>query len=86
MLRVTDPLLEAMPAAQWITIGDGWYGSDAHYLRSRGQQVVATSLTDDSLAIARDRGWIGEYRAENAEALSFGDGACDFVLCKEAYH
>ena len=86
MLGFAEPLLRCFPSSSWITIGDGRYGSDAHYLLRRGAKVIATSLTDDALSIAQQNRWIEGYRAENAEALSFGDDACDFVLCKEAYH
>ncbi|RZK76074.1 MAG: methyltransferase domain-containing protein, partial [Pedobacter sp.] len=39
-----------------------------------------------SRAKARDAGVIIDFAAENAENLSFGDGAFDYLLCKESYH
>lgn len=86
MLSTLSPLIEAQPDATWLTIGDGAYGTDAHYLRSRGATVTASSLTDTRLAIAKERGFIDNYRAENAEALSLPDNSYDFVMCKESYH
>lgn len=79
-------LVEAMPQARWMTVGDGRYGSDAAYLQSIGADVLATSLTDERLEIAHQRGFITKYRVENAERLSCADGAFDFVFCKESYH
>jgi SAM-dependent methyltransferase len=86
MLSSVKPLVEAMPGARWMTVGDGRYGSDAAFLRSVGAEVVATSLTDERLREASALGHIGEYRRENAEKLSAEDGSFDMVFCKEAYH
>jgi SAM-dependent methyltransferase len=86
MLDLTKPIWRAFPASTWMTIGDGRYGSDAAYLRSQGVDVLATSLTDDKLKYAHERGYIGAFQAENAEQLSLPDNSIDFVLCKESYH
>lgn len=86
LLGLLEPLLRCYPKSDWVTVGDGQFGADAHSLLVRGHRAVATSLTDDSLAIAQRNGWISEYRAENAEALSLAGDSFDFVLCKHAYH
>lgn len=75
------------PGETWLTVGDGRYGLDAIRLRRRGAAaVLASSLDEGTLRIARDRGLLDAYAVENAEALSFADGAFDWVFCKEAYH
>jgi SAM-dependent methyltransferase len=86
MYGLLDPLIEAYPGASWVTIGDGRYGNDAHYLLSRGVNVLATDISDTLLREAAAAGYIRKFRQENAEHLSFGDGAFEFVLCKESYH
>lgn len=86
MLDLTRPIWESFPGSQWITVGDGRYGSDAAYLHSRGVSVIATSLTDDRLQYAHEQGYIPAFQAENAERISLQNDAVDFVLCKEAYH
>lgn len=86
MLDLTRPIWQEFPASQWITVGDGRYGSDAAYLHSHGVHVVATSLTDERLKYAHEQGHIPAFQAENAEHISLPDNAVDFVLCKEAYH
>lgn len=86
MLELTRPIWQAAPGSQWMTIGDGRYGSDAAYLHAQGVSVIATSLTDDRLRYAHEQGRIPAFQAENAEHISLPDGAVDFVLCKEAYH
>lgn len=86
MYAALDPLLEAYPASSWLTVGDGRFGTDAHYILERGHHAVASNITDSLLQTAQERGFIKEFRRENAEAMSLPDGAFDFVLCKESYH
>lgn len=86
MLAKTLPLLHAYPGASWLTIGDGRYGSDAGFLKRHGANAVASSITDATLSEAKERGFIDDYRIENAEHLSLNDDAFDFVLCKESCH
>ena len=83
---ISDPLLQAYQGAQWLTVGDGRYGSDAHYLASKGADATATDISDALLREGAEMGYISKFSKENAEALSFGDGSMDFVLCKESYH
>ena len=80
------PLIKEFPNATWLTIGDGRFGSDAHYLETQNVDVVASSLTDATLRIAKDRGFIHKYRAENAEHINLPDDSFDFILCKESLH
>ena len=86
MYRTMDPLLESGPGADWLTVGDGRYGNDAHYILEHGGTVLATDIADGLLAKALADGFISAYRMENVEALSFADGTFDYVLCKESYH
>lgn len=86
MLKTVLPLVRAYPSATWMTVGDGAFGSDAHFLEKHGVDVTATSLTDDRLKVACDRGYIKKFSAQNAERIAHQDGAFDFVLCKESYH
>lgn len=75
------------PGETWLTVGDGRFGLDAIRLRRRGAaSVVPSSLDEGTLRVAKERGLVEDYAIENAEALSFADGAFDFVFCKEAYH
>lgn len=80
------PLLKYYTKSTWMTIGDGNFGSDANFLIKHGMDVIATSLNDNSLSIAKEGGYIEKYKVENAENISFSDSAFDFVFCKEAYH
>lgn len=88
--RMMEPVLKCMPYAKadkWLTIGDGHYGLDAIKMKRCGYtDVLPTNIEDSMLKISKERGWIDDYRVENAEALSFADEAFDYVLCKESYH
>jgi len=81
------PLIHDAEASSWLTVGDGRYGTDANYLiRNNVKNVLATSISDELLKIAKADGFINSFKIENAEQLSFGDNSFDFVLCKESYH
>lgn len=86
MRRSVLPLIDAFPDAKWLTVGDGRYGTDAHFLKGRGLSVVASDICDELLAVGKRDGFIDDYSKQNAERLSFHDDEFDFCLCKEAYH
>ena len=84
--RSLDPFLNVCPGAEWLTVGDGRYGSEAHYIESKGGQALATDITDDLLKIAAEKGHISRYAKANAEALPFESESFDFTCCKESAH
>jgi SAM-dependent methyltransferase len=86
MLESILPIVEEFPDGQWLTVGDGKFGTDAAFLQTRGVDVTSTSISTYTLEIAHSRGYIRKYAAENAEALSLANSSVDFVLCKESYH
>lgn len=72
--------------ASWLTVGDA-YGHDANYLIERGvQNVIASDINDEFLAVSKEVGIVDKYSAENAEHLSFDNDSLDYILCKETYH
>jgi SAM-dependent methyltransferase len=86
MLESTLPLLTEFPDADWLTVGDGKFGSDAAFLEGQGMNVIATSISSHTLEAAFSRGYIRQYATENAESFRQPDNSVDFVLCKESYH
>lgn len=81
------PFVESNKDASWLTVGDGRYGADAHYLISLGaKRVHASDMHDTLLRVGSQAGFISEYSAQNAEQLTFADDSFDYVYCKEAYH
>jgi SAM-dependent methyltransferase len=80
------PLLTTDPSASWLTVGDGRYGSDARFLARHGVRAHATDMTSPLLEVAHQKGLLEAFSLENAEELSFDDGAFDYVYCKESVH
>lgn len=80
------PFLNCYRKASWVTVGDGRYGSDAHYIEAHGGKVLATDISDVLIKEGRRRKFISKYQKENAEKLSFQDSSFDFVFCKESFH
>lgn len=86
IISSVDPILQAFPDARWVTVGDGRYGSDAHYLESQGIDVLATDISDVLLTAGLRDGFIHKAQRENAEALSLETDQFDFALCKDSLH
>jgi ubiquinone/menaquinone biosynthesis C-methylase UbiE len=87
MYKFLEPFINYNKYLNWLTIGDGRYGTDANALLKLGvKNVMCTDISDKLLRIGSENGFINQYSAENAENLSFTNETFDFVLCKEAYH
>jgi ubiquinone/menaquinone biosynthesis C-methylase UbiE len=88
--RMRAPLLsivKAEPDASWLTVGDGRFGTDGNFLiRSGAKNVHCTDVSDTLLKVGYEKKFITSFSAENAERLSFEDGAFDYVYCKESFH
>jgi ubiquinone/menaquinone biosynthesis C-methylase UbiE len=88
--RIHKPLrviIDNDPNATWVTVGDGRYGTDAHFLLHAGAKSVhCTDISDTLLRIGNKKGFIKTFSAENAEALSFPGSSFDYVYCKESLH
>ena len=86
MHQLVDPLLEGVGGSAWLTVGDGRYGREAHYILEKGHRAVASDISDTLLKEGAAAGYITRYSRQNAEALGYEDGAFDYVLCKESWH
>ena len=86
MFRLLDPFLEEFRGARWLAVGDGTYGTASMYVRKSGSDALPVDINVSLLQLSKEHGLINDYRRENAESLSFPDGAYDFCLCKESYH
>ena len=81
------PIIQTKPSASWLTVGDGRFGTDGHFLLSAGaQHVHCTDISDTLLKVGFDKNFITSFSAENAEHLSFKDESFDYVYCKESFH
>jgi|WetSurSiteA1Bulk_404760.scaffolds.fasta_scaffold31035_2 ubiquinone/menaquinone biosynthesis C-methylase UbiE len=86
MIGTVASLLRHYQGAKVLTIGDGMYGADAYLIKKLNLEAIASSLTDKYLMIAKERGYIDQYYAVNAENIPFEDNSFDFVFCKASYH
>jgi len=88
--RMRAPLksiVKTNPEANWLTIGDGRFGTDGNFLlRSGAKSVHCTDVSDLLLKVGHERKFITSFSAENAENLSFADESFDYVYCKESFH
>ena len=77
----------ASQGARWLTVGDYYFGMDAHSLLRRGAgSVLATDIAEKRLKIGKEKGLIHEYKALNADVLDLPSNSVDFAFCKEAFH
>jgi ubiquinone/menaquinone biosynthesis C-methylase UbiE len=88
--RMRQPLRSIISTdvnASWLTVGDGRFGTDAHWIINAGaQHVHASDISETLLKIGSEKGFIADYSAQNAESLSFKDRSFDYIYCKEALH
>ena len=88
MVAPLKPLLNHFRNTKWITVGDGRFGLDTIRLLKIQPEldILSTDLATELLKEAKEKNLIKDYRAENAEFLSFADASFDFAFCKESYH
>ena len=86
MYSCLDPVLDACPDSNWLTVGDGRYGNDSHYILEKGNDAVASDISDALLKLAAENMYIEDFFAANAENLPFAHESFDFVFCKESLH
>lgn len=86
MYSFIDPILKIEKKSTWLTVGDGRYGHEAHYIESKGSGVVASDISISRLKKAKQANYIGKYKKINAEKISLTDSSYEYILCKESYH
>lgn len=82
--QMIGAFVRSRPERRWLTVGDGYFGHDAHYLRGQGVSVVASALSADVLREAKERGWIDGWLQQDLTRMTLGDDSFDGVLCMEA--
>jgi len=86
MLSVLNPFLNNDPAAKWLTVGDGRFGTSAIYINRYGGKATATDLDLSLLDVAKKNGMLTDIAYANAEKLPFENDTFDYSYCKQAYH
>ena len=72
--------------SDWLTVGDGGFGSSATYIEMHGGRAVSTDLDTSFLKIAAENKLISNFQYANAEELPFENDRFDFSFCKQSYH
>lgn len=86
MRNTIEPVTDFFQHSKWITIGDGSFASDAHFLENKNLDVLATSISDETISYAHSKGYIQKYKVVNAENIQENDNSFDFAFCKESFH
>lgn len=81
------PILKLNKTKKWLTVGDGRYGNEAHFLIKNGVlDVTASDITDSLLKIAQKNNFISKYSIQNAEKINYKNNQFDLTYCKETFH
>ena len=84
MLKLIRPFIQKNE--QWLTIGDGRYGSEAAWLKRNGVNCHSSDMHTNLLEDAYKKGLIDSFSKQNAENLDFASNSFDYVLIKETLH
>ena len=69
MLKKILPFIDI--ESEWLTVGDGRYGTEANFIINHGGKAHATDISDKLLKIGHDKGFIKDFSQQNAENLNF---------------
>lgn len=86
MLSVLDPFLKNDAQAEWLTVGDGRFGTSATYIQRKGGKALPSDIDTSLLEMAKQENMISEFAYANAEALPFADNSFAYSYCKQSYH
>jgi hypothetical protein len=73
-------------SSYFLTVGDGYCGREAGYIKSFGHKVHASDIETCLIELAKTKNLIDEYSCQDMNSLSFEDNTFDYVLCKESLH
>jgi ubiquinone/menaquinone biosynthesis C-methylase UbiE len=77
---------ENIKKSTFLTIGDGYCGREAGYIKRSGHKVHASDIETSLIQIAHEKGIIDEYSYQDIHDLTFDDNSFDYVLTKESLH
>lgn len=86
MLSVLNPFLIHDKAANWLTVGDGRFGTSAIYINRNGGTATASDIDISLLEMAKKNEMLNSIAYANAEKLPFNENQFDYSYCKQAYH
>jgi ubiquinone/menaquinone biosynthesis C-methylase UbiE len=75
-----------IPASYFLTVGDGYCGREAGFVKRYGHKVHASDMETCLIEVAKDWGVIDECSQQDMNKLSFADDTFDYALVKESLH
>jgi SAM-dependent methyltransferase len=85
-LEDLDWFFKGIPRSRFLTVGDGYCGREAGFVKRYGHYVHASDVEICLIEMAHGKGLVDEFSAQDMHHLSFADDSFDYVLCKESLH
>jgi SAM-dependent methyltransferase len=79
-------IFEKIPKSYFLTVGDGYCGREAGYIKKFGHVVHSSDIETCLIKIGYDKNIIDEYSEQDMNNLSFENDFFDYSLCKESLH
>ncbi len=77
---------EKIPKSYFLTVGDGYCGREAGFIKRFGHKVHASDIETCLIEISKEKNIIDEYSEQDINMLSFNDNFFDYSLVKESLH
>lgn len=78
---------QRIPHSYFLTVGDGYCGREANYIKNNfGHKVHSSDVSICLLEKGKELGLIDEYSEQDVSNLSFEDNTFDYCLSKECLH
>lgn len=85
-LNQISDFFKTIPPSYFLTVGDGYCGREAGYIKKFGHKVHSTDVETCLIKIAYDKNIIDEFSEQDVNHLSFDDETFDYSLSKECLH
>jgi len=77
---------KGIKTSSFLTVGDGYCGREAGYIKRFGHWVHASDWEPCLLEMAKSKGLVDDCSKQDVNELEFDDEAFDYVLTKETLH
>jgi ubiquinone/menaquinone biosynthesis C-methylase UbiE len=88
IIGIIGLLVELFKDYKWLTIGDGFYGSDAILIKNLASElnIIPSDISHNLLEKAVELNFFEKFLTINAESIEIDDEEFEVVFCKEAFH
>jgi SAM-dependent methyltransferase len=77
---------QGIPKSTFLTVGDGYCGREAGYIKKYGHYVHASDYETCLIEVAKSKGLVDDFSKQDLNELEFEDQAFDYVFTKETLH